>query len=87
MREAELLIALAHDGGIQMNLTDKVCTIETKYPGFTVKGVGPNIHAACVDTAHWIFDVLKDHPKDKAKIPNVLLALEAYDTHTAMMRI
>ncbi len=35
MREAELLIALAHDGGIQMNLTDKVCTVETKYPGFT----------------------------------------------------
>ena len=87
MREAELLIALAHDGGIQMNLTDKVCTIETKYPGFTVKGVGKTIDAAARDTVHWIFDVLDDHPNDKSKLPNVLAALAAYDRHTAYLQI
>ena len=75
MPTLELLSALSHDGGVQINLTDKICTVETMYPNFKIKGVGKTLYDATHDTIYWICNVLDDHPEDSVLLPNVLNAL------------
>lgn len=83
MREAELLNALAQaPGGIHVDVRSSGrCMVATYYDP-CVKGIGKNLMDASLDCAHWLLDVVKDHPEYKDSIPDVLVALANYDKHS-----
>jgi hypothetical protein len=83
MREAELLNALAQaEPGIHVDIRPNgVCMVATYYEP-RVKGIGKTLMNAALDCAHWLLDVVKDHPEYKDLIPDVLIALANYDKHS-----
>jgi hypothetical protein len=50
-------------------------------------GIGTTLMEAAIDCAHWIFDVLGDHPELEQTIPEVLAALRAYDEHSMALQV
>jgi hypothetical protein len=88
MREAELLNALAQAApGIEIRMCPKhMVTVRVHYDPKVV-GTGRTLMEAAIDCAHWIFDVLGDHPEYEQKIPAVLAALRAYDDHSMALQV
>lgn len=80
MREQELLDALAKGpGGVQVNISDKGCTVSTRYYP-TVVHRGPDImHAAILVAEH----ILRMRFTPKV----VLDALRDYNEHTERLRV
>jgi hypothetical protein len=87
MREVELLTALSQaEPGIEIRICpNRMVTVAAHYDPKVV-GVGRTLMEAAVDCAHWIFDVLGDHPEYEQKIPAVLAALRAYDDHSMALQ-
>ena len=70
MREAELLNALAQAApGIEIRMCPKhMVTVRIHYDPKVV-GIGTTLMEAAIDCAHWIFDVLGDHPEYEQRFP------------------
>jgi len=88
MREVELLTALAlQKPGIEIRMCVKhKVSVRTHYDPVVV-GIGTTLMEAAIDCAHWIFDVLGDHPELEQTIPEVLAALRAFDEHSMALQV
>jgi hypothetical protein len=88
MREVELLNALAlSKPGIEIRMC-KGHKVSVRMHGEPlVCGIGTTLMDAAIDCAHWVFDVLNDHPELEEKIPEVLAALRAYDDHSRALQV
>jgi hypothetical protein len=84
MREAELLNALAQaPGGISIDICpDGRCTVSTYYEPH-VLGTGKNLMRAAYECAQ----CLLTYSDAKTLIPDVLLALAAYDKHSERLSL
>lgn len=80
MREQELLNALAQGpGGVQVNISDKGCTVSTRY--------NPSVAHRGTDIQHAALLVAEELLRRKWCPHAVRVALQVYDEHTTRLRV